>query len=523
MNSLSRRIFLKTGLATGASLALPAFGQAPAAVTSEASRPGAPSGLQIGDVLADRALVWSRSDRPARMWVEHSLSSDFRSPTRVRGPLALDTSDYTARVDLAGLPADREVFVRVRFEGLSGGDLSEPLLGRFRTAPVKPRDIDFVWSGDTAGQGFGINPGWGGMKIYEAMRKLRPDFFIHSGDNIYADGPIAAELKLDDGTVWKNLVTEETSKVAESLREFRGRYAYNLMDENVRRFCAEIPQIWQWDDHEVLNNYSASKDISTDVRYTEKSVPLLVARATRAFLEYAPMRYHGLEESERVYRKIPYGPLLDVFVIDMRSYRGANGTNRQEKPGPDAAFLGEAQLAWLKQSLKQSKALWKVVAADMPLSLQVLDGKDAQGRTMFEAVANGDGPPLGRELEFADLFRSLKRDKVKNVVWLTADVHYTAAHYYDPAKAQFSDFDPFWEFVSGPLNAGSFGPNALDNTFGPQVVYQKAPEKQNVPPTAGLQFFGQVQIDAKSGAMTVTLRDLTGAGLYSKKIEARRA
>jgi alkaline phosphatase D len=316
---------------------------------------------------------------------------------------------------------------------------------------------------------------------------------------------------------------EETSKVAESQREFRGRYAYNLMDENVRRFSAEVPQIWQWDDHEVINNWSASKDISTDARYTEKSVPLLVARATRAFLEYAPMRYYGLEESERVYRKIPYGPLLDVFVIDMRSYRGANGYNRQENPGPDAAFLGEVQLAWLKQGLKQSKALWKVVAADMPLSLQVLDGKDAQGRTMFEAVANGDGPPLGRELEFADLFRSLKRDNVKNVVWLTADVHYTAAHYYDPAKAQFSDFEPFWEFVSGPLNAGSYPPNALDNTFGPTVVFQKAAQKDATPPTAGLQFFGQVQIDAKSGAMTVTLRDLTGAGLYSKNLEARRA
>jgi len=525
MNPLSRRGFLKTGLASGVSLVLPsAYAQAPAVVTSDRSRPQTPSGLQIGDVLADRAVIWSRSDRPSRLWVEHSLSSDFASPVRVRGPLALETSDYTARVDVTGLPADREVFVRVLFEDVSTGRaFSEPLAGRLRTAPAKPRDVNFLWSGDTAGQGFGINPDWGGMKIYEAMRKLRPDFFVHSGDNVYADGPIAAELKLDDGTVWKNVVTEETSKVAESLREFRGRYAYNLMDENVRRFSAEVPQIWQWDDHEVMNNYSDSKDISGDARYVEKSVPLLVARATRAFLEYAPMRYHGIEESERVYRKIPYGPLLDVFVLDMRSYRGGNGYNRQENRGPDAAFIGDAQLAWLKQSLKGSKALWKVIAADMPLSLQVLDGKDAQGRTMFEAVANGDGPPLGRELEFADLFSSMKRDRVRNVVWLTADVHYTAAHYYDPAKAQFTDFDPFWEFVSGPLNAGSFGPNALDNTFGPQVVYQKAPEKQNTPPTAGLQFFGQVQIAAKTGAMTVTLRDLTGASLYSKKLEARRA
>jgi len=108
-------------------------------------------------------------------------------------------------------------------------------------------------------------------------------------------------------------------------------------------------------------------------------------------------------------------------------------------------------------------------------------------------------------------------------VWLTADVHYTAAHYYDPAHAKFTDFLPFWEFVSGPLNAGSFGPNKLDATFGPQLMYVKAPQAQNTPPSAGLQFFGQVDIDAKTRAMTVTLKDLTGASLYSKTLAPHRA
>ena len=60
-------------------------------------------------------------------------------------------------------------------------------------------------------------------------------------------------------------------------------------------------------------------------------------------------------------------------------------------------------------------------------------------------------------------------------MWLTADVHYAAAHYYNPDKAQFQEFDPFWEFVSGPLHAGTFGPNELDNTFGPEVKFIKAP------------------------------------------------
>jgi len=139
-------------------------------------------------------------------------------------------------------------------------------------------------------------------------------------------------------------------------------------------------------------------------------------------------------------------------------------------------------------------------------------------------VANGNnGAPAGRELEFAELLRHLKRQKVRNVVWLTADVHYCAAHYYDPGKAAFQDFDGFWEFVSGPLNAGSFGPNTLDATFGPQVVFYKAPPagQANLSPFAGLQFFGEVNIDAQSCELTVDLRDINGASVYSKTLQPR--
>jgi len=362
------------------------------------------------------------------------------------------------------------------------------------------------------------------MKIYEQIRKINPDFFLHSGDTIYADGPISAEVKLPDGTLWHNVVTEEVSKVAETLNEFRGRYRYNLMDANVRRMASEVPQIWQWDDHEVCNNWSDSKDLKGDKRYTETNVPLLVARATQSFLEYAPMRRAPDVESERVYRHLPQGPLLDLFVVDMRSYRGANSSNLQPEENAESAFLGRPQMAWLLDGLKRSKAVWKVIAADMPIGLQVNDGKTAEGQDRWEAVANGDnGAPLGRELEMARLLREIKRAGIQNVVWLTADVHYTAAHYFDPANAKFSDFSPFWEFVSGPLNAGGFGPNKADATFGMQVMYQKAPKEVNAPPTNGMQFFGQVDIDAKTQAMTVTLKDLEGTSLYVKTIDPQRA
>ncbi len=524
----ARRTFIKHALAGGITLTGLAgilhSRQAPAAIASDSLRPMAPWGLQIGDVAGDRAVIWSRADKPARMFVEWAREENFADAAVLRGPHALDVTDLTARIDLTHLPAESDVFVRVVFEDLDSGKArSEPVVGHLRTPPAKRRNVRFVWSGDTVGQGWGIDLGFGGMKIYESMRRARPDFFIHSGDTIYADGPL--QERVTDATgklIWTNAFLDEVPeklKVAESLQEYRRNHLYNRYDVNLQRFSAEVPQIWQWDDHEVTNNWSDSRIL--DNRYSEQRIQTLAARATRAFLEYSPMRWHSLAEAERVYRHIPYGRDLDVFVLDMRSYRGPNTFNRQEQRSAETAFLGRSQLAWLKHKLQQSRATWKIIAADMPLGLQIGDGTDEQARARWEGPANGDGPVLGREFEIAEVLRFIKREEVRNVVWLTADVHYCAAHHYHPNRAQFQDFEPFWEFVAGPLHAGSFGPNLLDNTFGPQVVFQKAPPVANTPPSGGYQFFGQIDIDPHSKHLTAMLKDIDGATVFTKRLDAK--
>ena len=137
----------------------------------------------------------------------------------------------------------------------------------------------------------------------------------------------------------------------------------------------------------------------------------------------------------------------------------------------------------------------------------------------------GDGPPRGRELEIADLLSFIKRAGVRNTVWLTADVHYTAAHYYDPNKAVFQDFEPFWEFVSGPLHAGTFGPqNGSTTPSDRSAVYMKGcgrSRRQPRPPSEGLQFFGHVAIDGATEVMTVTLKDVDDHALWSTALEPK--
>jgi alkaline phosphatase D len=521
---MKRRKFLTQSLLAGGSAAtfalLPKNSfAAPAIITADNQRPQIPFGVQSGDITANRAIVWSRSDRPARMIVEYATTESFQNAQRLVGPAAIESSDFTARVDLAGLSAGQKIFYRVSFQDLENSKVaSEAVTGSFRTPPNSKRDVLFVFGGDVCGQGWGINPDFGGMKIYEQMRQSQPDFFIHSGDTIYADGVIQAEVKLEDGSVWKNLTTPEKSKVAETLDEFRGNQRYNLLDANLRRFNAEVPTLAQWDDHEVRNNWSPGQRLDEDDRYKVKSIDLLSARAKRAFLDYLPLRFNA-DDPERVYRAFNYGPLLEVLMLDERSYRGPNSPNRQTVLNAESTFLGSAQVEWLKQRLLASKATWKVIASDMPVGLVV---PDSGGK--FDAFANGNGPALGRELELAGLLSFIKRNRIRNIIWVTADVHYCAAHYYDPAKAQFTDFSPFWEFVAGPLNAGTFGPGQMDDTFGPQVKFTGIPRgmKQNRSPKDGFQFFGAVKIDGKTEVMTVGLHDLAGKKLFSVDLPPRR-
>ncbi len=484
-------------------------------------------GIQFGDPGGDRIVVWSRSSEASRMLVEYAYSSEFSDPASLPGPLVTAGTDYTGKVEIAGLAPGRDVFVKVWFEGLGDKpERSEQVTGRFHTVGEGER-IRFVWGGDNAGQGWGINPAFGGMKIFESMRRVQPQFFIHSGDNIYADAPIPPSAVAGNGEVWNNIVTPEVSKVAETLDEFRGRYRYNLLDHNVRRFHAEVPVIAQWDDHEVVNNWSDAKSLESDPRYVEKSVPRLIAHATRAFFEYAPLRERGAGEAQRIYRKLAFGSLLDVFVLDMRSYRGPNTHNTQPVEGPETAFLGDEQVDWLLAAMEASPALWKVIAADMPIGLNIDDDFGHHPPRRWEGITNGnDGPAAGRELEIARLLRGIKQRQLHNVVWLTADVHYAAAHVYTPENASMQDFLPFWEFVAGPLNAGSFGPKTRDLTFGIAADFEMAPGTEGLPqgssPYAGLQFFGEVNIDAGSGTMTVSLKDIDGTSVYSRALEPAR-
>ncbi|MGO4616948.1 alkaline phosphatase [Nocardia sp. 2YAB30] len=509
---ISRRALLQAsalGLVAAPAPAACSSGSGPGLVRQ---RPVLTHGVAVGDPRSDGVLIWARADRPAKLIVETAATESFTNAKRFTGPLLTPDSDGTGRVRVNGLPAGQQVHYRVTLEG-DDGATSEPVTGVFRTVPTAASDLRLQWSGDVVGQGYGINPDLGGMRIFAAMAARDPHLFLHSGDSIYADGPLKESVPLPDGRIWRNVVSEAKSAVAQTLDQFRGNYAYNLTDEHYRRFNSAVAQVVQWDDHETVNNWYPGGLVAASKGYAERSMDTLAIRSWQAFHEWMPLEPAEAVDG-RLYRKISYGPLLDIFVLDMRTYKDTNDTDK----GPNGRVFGAAQTKWLIDGLCESRATWKIIANDLPLGLIVQDGEQPN-TVAYEGPANGDpGAPSGRESEIAQVLSSLATNKVANVVWLTADVHYTAAHRYSPDRAAFTDFDEFWEFVSGPLNAGAFGPNPLDGTFGPEAVFVHAPPMQNSSPLDAFQHFGEVRIDGKSRELTVELCDASGSVLFSKRL-----
>src|SRR6478735_5316938 len=208
----TRRQFL---VRSTSSLAVAALGTlAKPSISRAADRPQIAGGIQSGDVSDGSAVIWARADRPSRMQVECSTVESFRTIIATASGDALPDADFTSKLQLDDLPPGQDIFYRVRFDDIATGIAGESSIGHFRTAPAAGQSISFLWSGDVAGQGWGIDLARGGYRSYRTMLDNRPDFFIHSGDHIYADCTLPAEQKLPNGETWRNLVTEDKTQVA---------------------------------------------------------------------------------------------------------------------------------------------------------------------------------------------------------------------------------------------------------------------------------------------------------------------
>jgi len=222
---------------------------------------------------------------------------------------------------------------------------------------------------------------------------------------------------------------------------------YNLLDKELLAFNAEVPIFSQWDDHEVTKHWWPGEPLTRAEhqrkKYVEKNALILAARASRAFHEYIAAALHPDRAPDASIARFRTDRCSTCFMLDMRSLSRPNGEGQEESYGPAAYFLGPAQVAWLKRELLNSQATWKVIGADMPIGLNRRLRHDRKWGV--EAIARATGRRAAASSRSPTSSPSSNgRACAKHASGLTADVHYTAAHYYDPNKAVFQDFEPFW-------------------------------------------------------------------------------
>jgi alkaline phosphatase D len=229
-----------------------------------------------------------------------------------------------------------------------------------------------------------------------------------------------------------------------------------------------------WDDHEVRNNFAGPQE------------PLMPA-GRRAFRDYWGID-GGPDDPDRLYRSVRWGRHVEIFILDTRQYRSPNAM----PDGPAKSMLGPAQRRWLLEGVTGSTATWKLIVSSVPLG--VFTGgahSDAwSGADVLGYPRRGNGFVWERDL----ILRTLREDGVRNVVFLSGEVHHADLLRHDLAPGY-----SVHELVAGPLAARAGFPRFRDRSLGTRSL-------------GSLGFaanFGEIVADGDG--LTARIRDRSGA------------
>ncbi|HEU4533704.1 MAG TPA: alkaline phosphatase D family protein, partial [Polyangiaceae bacterium] len=411
-----------------------------------------------------------------------------------RAGVAGPEGDFTASLTVRGLRPATAYTYRLSFSEADGPGRQHE--GAFRTAPAPdaPAPLRFAWLGDVGGQNV-CRDAAEGYPVLGLAAASAPDFWVALGDMVYADGACEAT-----GAFGNRQVTPGV-RPARALADFLAHWRYNRADPVSQALYRASPYFAVWDDHEVVNDFGpAAPDPFEPSRTVAAS---LLPAGLRAFLAYNPLPEAGAGGGA-LYRARRWGKHLEIFLLDTRGHRDPNASP-DDGPAPKT-MLGAAQRAWLEAAVLASDATWKVVVSSVPIASPT----GSSGERARDGWAGHLGP-TGYERELTGLLRAFARRPVRNLLFLTTDVHYAQALRYAP----FDDRPEFvfHEAMAGPAAAGLFPARELDPTFRPERLFFYGPEAAEAPrdfAAAKRWFnFGVVEVDA-GGALA--LRVVNGLG-----------
>jgi alkaline phosphatase D len=448
----TRRRFLQGAAAAGLPLVLPPHVTAASRRRLEVVREGAfDCGVMAGIPGMHAITLWTRVgglQRTGLVRLEVAADEGFARVVHREDVRATAVRDFTARTTLRDSkklkPGERYFY---RFATRAG---SSPV-GRFTTA--RPAD-----SREPLRIGFFSCQRWA-SGLYAAHRGLSQepdlDLVLSLGDYIYEGGARNAEIgRVDD--IGPN-------RQAETLDEYRQKYRLYLSDPDLRAMHASSAFAGIWDDHEVENNY-AGDDPGTISPARRRVDPQTRKRnGYTAFFEYGP-RNTIPQERRRLYRRIRLGGMADVLLLDTRQYRDPQACDTEVTPCPGTAdrsrtMLGGPQRAWLKRTLSESRATWKVLAnAVMAMALESAPGFPLN-------PDQWDGYPGDR----SDVFGHVRREGIKGVTVVTGDIHTFFAGDVFPEGRSDLRRPAATEFVGGSITSGG-----LEEEFGDATALAEA-------------------------------------------------
>ena len=378
-------------------------------------------GVAAGDPWPDGFVIWTRlAPRPLDehggmpavsfpvAW-EVAEDENFARVVRKGEAIARPELAHSVHVEVDGLRPQRTYWYRF---STPGSDVSPA--GRARTAPAAGAEVQRVRIGVAGCQHWeaGFFGAWEHLANEPDL-----DLIFHYGDYIY-EGAGRKIGPRPDGT---RLVREHVGGEIYSIDDYRRRHAQYKSDPQLQAAHAACAFAASFDDHEVDNNFAGDIDENDTAPEVFR---LRRLAAMQAWYEHMPVRKAQFPTLSGLtaFRRLDYGRLLRMHVLDTRSYRADQpcGDGKIKLCPPEAhngsTMFGPAQEAWLDQGLG-SAATWNLLAQQ--IMVMPFDLREAGAPEPYHATDLWDGYRPARDR----LIESIRHHRLSNVVIATGDHH----------------------------------------------------------------------------------------------------
>lgn len=372
-------------------------------------------GVASGDPLADKVIIWTRitpdsGDITAKTvnWIV-ATDTAFQNIIKTGTATTDNSKDYTIKVDVTGLNAATTYYYVFKYNGFYS------LTGRMKTTTNDATHLRFaVVSCNNYEAGF-----FNGFKKIAQRNDI--DAIIHLGDYIYEYAPKGYGDSLNGRFVEpKNEILSEG--------DYRTRYSVYRLDADLRFAHQQQTFISIWDDHESSND--SYKDGAENHQPNEGDWETRKNIAKKVYFEWMPIRDAA---TNAIYRKISYGSMLDLIMLDTRlEGRAKPPVNFDDVDMPVRTILGTTQYNWFINNLATSTAKWKVIGnqiifSDLNVGFAAVDSLGKPAITNIKAIRdvenlfidNWESYPTERNA----IMDTLKNKSINNTIFITGDSH----------------------------------------------------------------------------------------------------